>query len=172
MDLLIFSDAHGRNGGMLQALARQKAAPDAVIFLGDGLRQLEPGLFGNLPFFCVRGNRDGWMPLWENCPEEQLLHFEGHTLLLTHGAAYGVKSGTGLLETAAVQKDADIALFGHTHEAYQHTILAGERVGDVTLSCPLHLFNPGSIGYGGSFGCLHLDENNVLFSHGTVSDLL
>lgn len=168
MEFLIFSDAHGRNEGMLRALARQPKAPDGIFFLGDGLRQMEPWLFGGIPLFCVRGNCDSFSPLWADCPEEQLLSFAGHTLLLTHGAAYGVKSGTGLLETAAAEKGADIALFGHTHDPYLRCIPAGERVGRIVLERPLYLFNPGSIGYGGSFGHLLLNEQTVLLSHGTV----
>lgn len=168
MEFLIFSDAHGRNTGMLRALARQPKAPDGVIFLGDGLRQMEPELFGGIPLFCVRGNCDWVAPLWADCPEEQLLSFAGHTLLLTHGAAYGVKSGTGLLETAAAERGADIALFGHTHEPYLQVLPAGSRVGARVLARPLYLFNPGSVGYGGTFGSLLLDEQTVLLSHGTV----
>ena len=118
--------------------------------------------------FCVRGNCDFAVSQWEDAPEEQLLHFEGHTLLLTHGARYGVKSGTGLLETAAAQKGADVVLFGHTHEPYLHSVAAGERVGERTLSRPMTLFNPGSIGYGGSFGHLLLTGETILLSFGSV----
>ena len=168
MEFLIFSDAHGRNEGMLLALARQPKKPDGVIFLGDGLRQMTPDLFGGIPLFCVRGNCDWSSPLWADCPEEQLLSFAGHTLLLTHGAAYGVKSGTGLLETAAAEKGADVALFGHTHDPYLHTLPAGSLIGSHVTERPLSLFNPGSIGYGGSFGHLLLTEDTVLLSHGTV----
>ena len=168
MEFLIFSDAHGRNSGIRAALARQPRQPDGVIFLGDGLRQLDRAMFTPTPLFCVRGNCDFAVSQWEDAPEEQLLHFEGHTLLLTHGARYGVKSGTGLLETAATQKGADVVLFGHTHEPYLHTVAAGERVGERTLSRPMTLFNPGSIGYGGSFGHLLLTGETVLFSFGSV----
>ena len=168
MEFLIFSDAHGRNEGIRQALSRQPAPPDGIIFLGDGLRQLDRTVFGPTPVFAVRGNCDWYTPLWSDSPEEQILHMEGHTLLLTHGAAYGVKSGTGLLERAAAEKGADIALFGHTHEPYLHTVPAGEQIGSVTLTRPLWLFNPGSIGMGGSFGTLLLREDGVLFAHGTT----
>ena len=153
---------------MRLALERQPKMPDGVIFLGDGLRQVDPSVFGGLPMFCVRGNCDMLAPQWGEVPEEQILHFEGHTLFLTHGAAYGVKSGQGLLESAAVKKGADIVLFGHTHEPYLHTVPAGERVWETTLSRPLTLFNPGSIGYGGSFGHLLLSGETVLFSFGSV----
>ena len=40
MNILVFSDSHGRGSRMLEALARQIKKPDAVIFLGDGLRDL------------------------------------------------------------------------------------------------------------------------------------
>ena len=47
-------------------------------------------------------------------------------------------------------------------------VAAGERVGERTLSRPMTLFNPGSIGYGGSFGHLLLTGETVLFSFGSV----
>lgn len=168
MEFLIFSDAHGRNSGIRTAMERQPQRPDGVIFLGDGLRQLDRAMFAPTPLFCVRGNCDFATAQWEDAPEEQILHFEGHTLLLTHGARYGVKSGTGPLESAAARLGADVVLFGHTHEPYLHTIAAGKRVGDGTLSRPMTLFNPGSIGYGGSFGHLLLTEETVLLSFGSV----
>lgn len=168
MEFLIFSDAHGRNEGIRAAMARQTHQPDGVIFLGDGLRQLDRAMVAPTPLFCVRGNCDFAISQWEDAPEEQLLHFEGHTLLLTHGARYGVKSGTGLLESAAAEQGADVVLFGHTHEPYLHTFPAGERVGSVTLSRPMTVFNPGSIGYGGCFGHLLLTGETVLLSFGSV----
>lgn len=167
MEFLIFSDPHGRNERMLRAVARQPRKPDGVLFLGDGLRQMERGLLGDLPLFAVRGNCDGFSPLWEDVRDEELLHFAGHTLLLSHGATYGVKSGLAVLEAAAAQKGADLALFGHTHEPYLHTVSAGELLGGRLLDRPLYLFNPGSIA-DGSFGHLLLTEETVLFSHGRV----
>lgn len=167
MEFLIFSDSHGRNERMLRAVARQPKKPDGVLFLGDGLRQMERGLFGELPLFAVRGNCDGFLPLWEDVRDEELLRFAGHTLLLTHGATYGVKGGLARLETAAAQKGAELALFGHTHEPYLHTTAAGEGLGGRLLDRPLYLFNPGSIA-DGSFGHLLLTEETVLFSHGRV----
>ena len=184
MKLMIASDIHGSAyfcERLLEAFDRETA--DRMLLLGDILYH---GPRNDLPrgyapkqvlamlnavktcLFCVRGNCDFAVSQWEDAPEEQLLHFEGHTLLLTHGARYGVKSGTGLLETAAAQKGADVVLFGHTHEPYLHSIAAGERVGERTLSRPMTLFNPGSIGYGGSFGHLLLTGETVLFSFGSV----
>lgn len=168
MEFLIFSDSHGKNAGIRQAILRQKTAPDGVFFLGDGLRRLEKELFGGLPLFCVRGNCDWSSGSAQDCPEEQLLSFEGHRILLTHGAAYGVKSGIGRLELAAAEKGADIVLYGHTHCPQLQTVPAGARVGDITLERPMYLFNPGSVGDNGSFGCLLVRPDAVILSHGTA----
>ena len=75
---------------------------------------------------------------------------------------------TDALRFRAAQKGADVVLFGHTHEPYLHTVAAGERVGERTLSRPMTLFNPGSIGYGGSFGHLLLTGETILLSFGSV----
>ncbi len=168
MNFLIFSDAHGNNRDMLRAWSRQPKKPDGIFFLGDGLNRIEPDLFDDIPLICVRGNCDFFAPLWHDCPTEQTLCFEGHTILLTHGATFGVKGGLGMLERASAEMGADIVLFGHTHVPYLETIPAGETVGNTKLTRPLYLFNPGSIGYSGSFGHLYLTADTVLLSHGTV----
>ncbi len=169
MEFLIFSDAHGRNSGIRAALARQPRQPDGVIFLGDGLRQLDRARCSPQRRCSVCAEtailpcRSGRTP-----PRNSFCTLKGIPCFSPHGARYGVNSGTGLLETAAAQKGADVVLFGHTHEPYLHSIAAGERVGERTLSRPMTLFNPGSIGYGGSFGHLLLTEETVLLSFGTV----
>ena len=38
--LLILSDSHGHTRNLREALARQLRAPDIILFLGDGLRDL------------------------------------------------------------------------------------------------------------------------------------
>ncbi len=171
MELLIFSDSHGRTDAMREALARQSAALSGICFLGDGLRDAE-FLSTSLPLYAVRGNCD-WTRDAELFPTERLLPMEGHTLYLTHGHLLGVKSGLGGIISHAASLGADIVLFGHTHRAYEGTVAAGERVGEMILPRPMHLFNPGSIGYdeegcGCSFGTLLLRGSTVLFSHGNV----
>lgn len=164
MEFLILSDSHGKYHGAIEAFERQVKKPDAVLFLGDGLRDLRREDFQGAAFFAVRGNCDLFPG---EIAAQELLSFEGHKILLCHGHLYGVKGGCGALISHAAQVNADIVLFGHTHQPYERVIDAGETVGGVTLCRPMYLFNPGSLGEG-SFGTLSLRGDAVLFSHGSL----
>ena len=172
MELLIVSDSHGRVENIQSALERQIKAPDAILFLGDGARDLDRLFLVDTPLWAVRGNCD-WASSDYADRTERLLYFEGHTILLCHGHEWGVKGGLGALAMHAVEIGADIVLFGHTHKPTLQTLAAGEQIGKTTLSRPLYLFNPGSIGYnehgeGYSFGTLTLSGELVLFGHGRL----
>ena len=92
-------------------------------------------------------------------------------LFITHGHRYGVKSGLGALIAQAVKEDADAVIFGHTHEPLDMTLLpehTNERFG-ICLHKPLHVFNPGSLGYRPhSFGTLTIQNGIPLFGHGQL----
>lgn len=172
MELLVVSDSHGRVENIQSALARQVQSPDAILFLGDGARDLDRLWICDIPIWAVRGNCD-WSSSDYADKTERLLYLEGHTLLLTHGHEWGVKSGLGALVVHAAELGADIVLFGHTHKPTLKTIAIGEQVGKSVLTRPMHLFNPGSIGYnedgeGYSFGTLTLKGDTVLFGHGRL----
>ncbi len=167
MELLIVSDSHGRVENMSAALERQIKCPDAILFLGDGARDLVRLFVCGTPLWAVHGNCD-WSSSDYADKTERLLYLEGHTLLLTHGHEWGVKGGLGALIAHAADLGADIVLFGHTHTPTLQTVAAGERIGKTTLSRPMYLFNPGSIGYEGSFGTLTLKGDSVLFGHGQI----
>ena len=165
MELLIFSDSHGCAEAMKEALARQVRRPDGVLFSGDGLRDADM-LEADIPWYMVKGNCD-WFG--GERPEEIVMALEGHTLLLTHGHRYGVKSGLGALLKHAAEVDADVVVYGHTHKPDLQIVDAGETVGNKTLGKPIYLFNPGSIGdCGHSFGTLSLRPDCVFFSHGNL----
>lgn len=166
MDFLIFSDSHGKRNKIDAVLDRQVRPPDAIFFLGDGIGDLSDRERG-IPVFRVRGNCD-WRFGQEDVPEEEALCMEGRKIFLCHGHRFGAKSGsTGLLR-AALERDADIVLFGHTHSPFLETVPAGTPIGSAVLQKPVFLFNPGSIGYGGSFGTLCLTSQTILFAHGTL----
>ncbi len=163
MKFLVFSDSHGKTGGMEEAIRRNPDA-DAVFFLGDRTRDIaELRERSPMPWLAVAGNCDGLFPGGE---DELTLIFEGRKILLTHGHRYGVKGGTGALLAHGVAHSYDIILYGHTHEAHASFHRVGEK--------EIYLCNPGSIGQprGGAptFGLLLLDQNNVLFSLGTVEN--
>ena len=166
MEYLIFSDSHGNTRNLREAFRLQIQRPRGIIFLGDGLRDLEMTDFGDVPVMAVRGNCD-WLS--QNEPSALMLSMGEHTAFCVHGDAYRVKGGLESLKTAAACRGADLVLFGHTHQPHLEVIPADEQVGDVILQKPLYLFNPGSIGQReASFGVLTLQGKNVLFSHGKL----
>ena len=172
MEILIFSDSHGRVEGMKQAIARQIKRPELILHLGDGAGDLEYLSTRGIPTLSVRGNCD-LFTVEGFVPEERTLDELGHRILMVHGHRYGVKGGVGALLSHAAELGADVVLYGHTHIPNEVCIPAGEVVGGVALSRPLYLFNPGSIGRnedgeGLSFGTLSLTKASVLLSHGRV----
>ena len=63
--------------------------------------------------------------------------------------------------------DADIVLFGHTHEMLERRLTPDKYP---SLSKPLYVFNPGAIsGYKSSFGCLDITlRGEIMLSHGEL----
>lgn len=137
MRVLVVSDVHGKLNVLREAIEAQPTARD-VIFLGDGLRQVEDvmDLYPDRTFYTVPGNCDFGA---KGIPIRQET-FGGKRFYFTHGHLHGVKSGLYRLDLAAREAEADIALFGHTHVAYEE------------YADGLYLFNPGSLGYDYSYG--------------------
>lgn len=145
MKLLVFSDSHSSSGKIEKAIAAHSGVCDAVIFLGDGLRDIDyvKRKYPDLCFFCVSGNCDFASAVLG----ESLLDFDGIKVLVTHGHKYFVKHGYDTLLRYAVSKGADAVFFGHTHIPLDTCeYIEGKRI---------QLFNPGSIGNGGTYGVVH-----------------
>ena len=145
--LLVLSDSHGGRAAIERILMKESKTIDALIFLCDGLRDLESTLtlFPKLRAYSVAGNCDyGALE-----PLDGLAAFDGVVIFYTHGHMYGVKYDLDTLADAAAARGAEVALFGHTH------IPHAEQRGKVFL------FNPGSCGrcYTGAntYGILTLD---------------
>lgn len=117
MRLIAVSDTHGRLSALEEVLERCLTA-DAVLFLGDGLREVDAArtLYPNMNIMAVRGNCD--LGAVEAAPAMSILCAGEHKVLYTHGHLLGVKHGLGGLLAAARENGADIALFGHTHCRY------------------------------------------------------
>ena len=176
MTLLILSDSHGRPDRIREVLERTR--PDGLLFAGDGLRDLAScdtaSPLGSLPLWAVRGNCD-WMtsPVVVNgtllIPEdEELITVEGIRILLMHGHTCGVKGGLGRAVARAVSRNADVLIFGHTHTPLE-LHLSPDRPGDFSVTKPLTVFNPGSLGdRGASFGTLTIRGGQFLLGHGTL----
>lgn len=170
MKLIVISDTHGRSHLIDELLSRHKSY-DALIFLGDGLRDFlgrEP-----LGFVAVRGNCDGFsLSPSLSAPEERELVFDGVKILALHGHSKGVKSGLERLAAHGVEVDADIVLYGHTHVADERYYPKGSVFLGKTLSKPMYLFNPGSLGAprgsDATFGVIEIRNGQVLLSHGKI----
>ncbi len=135
--ILVFSDSHGVERGMRSAIEEHRAGCELVIHLGDGLREIErlSGLYPELPLIAIKGNHE------TRDKSVRLLNIRGLKLMCIHGHTFGVKFGLDYAAKAAINEGADILLYGHTHIAYNsvYTLSDGRSV---------HLFNPGSAGYG------------------------
>lgn len=157
MKILVFSDAHGQVQGMEQAMRAHEKDTDAVIFLGDGLREAEV-LFSGFPHImhtAVLGNNDFRCTGVEEC----VLELEGVRIFCTHGHKYGVKSGMGRLFQAAAAKDAQLVLYGHTHITADFTMEG------------IRFFNPGTIGCGRdkTYGVVYIEKGNIVSGFGRIS---
>ncbi len=167
MEFLIFSDSHGNVDRMQRAIDRQPSPPLAVFYLGDGIRDADRLKLNGIPLYAVRGNCDlFFVGDHDDCPMERITVIGDHRALVTHGATYNVKSGLERMIASAIRQDADLVLYGHTHTPRLDTFPAGTEVCGEILKRTLYVFNPGSIGYGGSFGTLTVQGENVLFGHG------
>lgn len=146
MKILVLSDSHGHLSTMEDAISREK--PDYIFHLGDHQRDARKlgKRFPQIPIYSVPGNCD--LPL----PTETLTlrqELGGVSMLLTHGHAYGVKSGLLRMELAAREAGVQVAVFGHTHVPY-----CQENDG-------LWMMNPGSCGYGTTYGIIQVEQGQV-----------
>lgn len=114
MILYVFSDSHGSLHEMLDII--QTHPPDAILHLGDGMAQAEDlrALYPQIPLYNVPGNCD----FSSSIPSILELELEGHRLLLCHGHIWQVKNRMDLALAAAREAQADVLLYGHTHQAY------------------------------------------------------
>ena len=141
MRILAVSDSHGNNRPIIKAIDMLK--PDAVFFLGDGIKQVEllDDMY-EIPFYTVKGNCD-----FGNYPTEQLICLDDKTFFITHGHNYYVKSGLYDITEKGREVGADVVLFGHTHTAYNH------------YEDGMYVMNPGSCAFpnNGKPSCGYID---------------
>ena len=128
--LLVISDTHGHKAHIAAALSRFNDA-DMIVHLGDYSRDARHiRTLTATPVYSVKGNCD----VGADEEGELMLTVEGVRILALHGHKQTVKSSLLRLGLYAQEKQADIALFGHTHvpiERRFHTV---------------RLYNPGSLG--------------------------
>ena len=150
MRVLVVSDSHS---GLSYMRAWAKLLrPHVIVHLGDYFDdgQVLAGDFPGSRVIQVPGNCDRWRMVSQE-PEIRVVNLEGVSVYLTHGHRHGVKTGPGGLVAQARQAGADVALFGHTHQAVCWQTEEG-----------MWVMNPGSCGsYGGSVGLLEVEQASV-----------
>ncbi len=148
MRILVVSDTHGNENSLRQVLHEQPGAA-LVIHLGDGAREasLVAGEIPQITLKQVCGNCDWGYS--RQLPESSHEMIQGRRIFYTHGHQYGVKLGLGRLVRAALERKADIVLFGHTHMP-----LIDNKDG-------LYIVNPGSLTYKDTYATLDITPQGV-----------
>jgi putative phosphoesterase len=111
MKLLITGDIHGRNDVLQKVLKKEKTFD---LHLNTGDIGLDVATIEAAKMIAVKGNNDFYLDL----PTERLIEFQGLKILLTHGHLQNVKYGLNELILMAKEMDADICIFGHTHDPF------------------------------------------------------
>lgn len=144
MKLLIFSDSHGCLSTMEQAVLTER--PDHILHLGDHLRDAAAirERF-SVPVTAVPGNCDGLL----NEPAVLTPEFQTKRIFMTHGHLHGVKLQYQRVIYAALEAEADILLFGHTHRPECFS----ER--------GLWVMNPGACGPCGTYGVIEITPDHI-----------
>jgi uncharacterized protein len=125
--LLVVSDSHGLTAELADIKAKHSGEVDMMIHCGDSeLPANAPELEG---LVVVRGNCD----MEDQFPEMVVHEMGGTRILVTHGHLFNVKQSLLKLTYQALENEAQIVCFGHSH------ILGAELINDVLF------LNPGSI---------------------------
>lgn len=127
---IVFSDSHGKNDRMYDIIRKNQDQIDGLFHLGDvGDAAEELGLMVKGPVYLVRGNCDTYSSL----RTENVFRLHGHKIAMTHGHNQHVECGVDVLKYWALQNEADVVLYGHTHVPF------------VEQSSQMTVLNPGSI---------------------------
>lgn len=174
--VLVISDIHGAFGTLLQILEEFQGRCDALVFAGDGIRDIGTLYDAALSSQAVRaqippvvgivlGNNDVSPfpvknPLGEDpyymelkVPLSNTMDVAGRKIFFTHGHRFSLYAGVSRILEEAENRGADIAVFGHTHVPVS-AMMPGK----------IYTLNPGSISLPRSsdppsFAVLNLDKN-------------
>lgn len=155
MKIVVFSDTHGLTSSA-QDVVEKNLDADLFIFLGDGENDYN-FVYNNYPqksFLGVAGNCDYYSKL----PDVGEFFLKGKKIVYTHGHRYNVRASIDVLYCLAKEREADIVLFGHTHERF-YSVRDG-----------IHFLNPGSAtiprdGKGRSYAVIELTEKTIDIKH-------
>lgn len=130
-NILVVSDSHGAVSKFRDLLNIERDF-DLLIHCGDGIADVWdiPQLEG-VRKLMVAGNVD--VARGDQHERMETIEVNRHTIFISHGDLFGVKSGFSKIIEAGYSNGAELVLFGHTHEAIN--IVSGK----------IRLFNPGAL---------------------------
>lgn len=122
MKIVVMSDSHG-NYSAVEKIMKKAPDGDLYIHLGDGEREFSRLVesYPDKKFRYVRGNCDY---SYEH-EKTAVFTMNGIKTIATHGHEFSVKYSVDRLRYLALENDAKIVLFGHTHcrfECYEDGI--------------------------------------------------
>ena len=145
----VFSDSHGYSENMLRAI--EEESPDCVFFLGDGAADIAAVVkkHPQLTVHIVRGNCD----THSAAPIILRATIDGKKFFAAHGHTFDVKTDATFdeLRSAAMEADAAVVLFGHTHVPFKDR------------SWGMEILNPGTIGdtAAPSYGIVRIENGTI-----------
>lgn len=159
MKILIVSDTHRRDT-LLMELVNRMTDVELLIHLGDS-EGSEDSYKANIPYpvEIVSGNNDFFSEL----DREKEMELGKYKIFLTHGHYYNVSLNTHLLESEALTRGCQIAMFGHTHRPYL------KHKNGLTLVNPGSLSLPRQEGHRPSYIIMDIDKNEI--AHFTINYL-
>lgn len=150
MKILVLSDSHGGNSFMRHCVDVLK--PDQIIHLGDHYddAQMLQEDYPHIRVHMVPGNCDR-VRMFSSPPQILCYPVAGAVMYMTHGHIHSVKSDIFRLLADAWEKEAQAALFGHTHEAVCFQTEDG-----------MWVLNPGSCrSFSGSVGLIETEDGKI-----------
>lgn len=144
MKILVVSDSHGSLKEIDAAVSAE--SPDMLLHLGDYAADFNrlANSYRHLQLKNVSGNCDRSFIT----DTKRIFNVGEKRIFMTHGHLYRVKQGLEALYFAALEANADIVLFGHTHTPFLY-----RRDGVLFI-------NPGSSA-DGCYAVLTVNENSA-----------
>ena len=161
MKILIFSDSHGDIHTMSATVKKEK--PDMIIHLGDSIKDAEQlnSIYPDIEMIKILGGID--------LPEEgdewtKHIEITGKRFMLTHGHTYleDVTSfGQGEQRMWMAGGNADIVLYGHTHEPFIYCC-EGKWIMNPGCICRIPKNLPGHNIINATYGVLIINKNGAM----------
>ncbi len=109
--IVVTSDSHSKAANLYYIYKMHKDA-DMFIHLGDYVRDADMSIQRlGINVICIKANGD----IGSMLPVKKIINFEGKKIIAVHGHIEGVKWSLIRLKFMAHEEEADIVLFGHTH---------------------------------------------------------